>query len=63
WSLDVSFKEDGSRKRKGHSATNFALFSKIALNLIKNCPYKISKNNKRLKALLNDSFREKLLGI
>lgn len=63
WSLDVSFKEDGSRKRKGHSAANFALFSKIALNLIKNCPDKISKNNKRLKALLNDSFREKLLGI
>jgi predicted transposase YbfD/YdcC len=63
WSLDVSFKEDNSRKRKGHSAANFALFSKIALNLLNNCPTKMSKNRKRLKALLDDNFREKLLAI
>jgi predicted transposase YbfD/YdcC len=63
WSLDVSFKEDNSRKRKGHSAANFALFSKITLNLLNNCPTKMSKNSKRLKALLDDNFREKLLAI
>jgi len=63
WSLDVSFQEDSSRKRKGNSASNFALFSKIALNLLKECPDKLSKNNKRLKALLDDQFREQLLNI
>lgn len=63
WCLDVNFKEDNSRKRKGHSAANFSLFSKIALNIINKCPDKIPKTRKRLKALLNDDFREKLLNI
>lgn len=63
WSLDVSFKEDSSRKRKGNSAANFTLFSKIALNLLKTSKENLSKNNKRLKALLNNEYREKLLNI
>ena len=63
WSLDVNFKEDGCKKRKGHSAANFGLFSKIALNLLEKYPEKKSKRRRRLKALLNDSFREKLLEI
>ena len=63
WCLDVNFKEDNSRKRKGHSVANFSLFSKIALNLLNNCLDKMPKNRKRLKALLDDKFREKLLAI
>jgi predicted transposase YbfD/YdcC len=35
WSLDVSFKEDLSRVRIGHSAENLAIVRRIALNLLK----------------------------
>lgn len=35
WVLDVQFREDESRKRKGQSAENFAIIRRIALNLIK----------------------------
>jgi predicted transposase YbfD/YdcC len=34
WSLDVNFQEDSFKKRKGHSAANFGLFTKIALTLL-----------------------------
>lgn len=63
WVLDVTFNEDASRKRQGNSATNFALFSKIALALIEKCEEKISRPQKRLRAALSDSFREKILRI
>jgi predicted transposase YbfD/YdcC len=36
WSLDIAFREDESRMRKGHSAENFALIRRLALNLLKN---------------------------
>ncbi|MCP4460403.1 MAG: hypothetical protein GY816_20630, partial [Cytophagales bacterium] len=32
--LDINFKEDASRKRKGNSARNFSIMTKIALMLI-----------------------------
>lgn len=35
WSLDVTFGEDASRKRKGHQAQNFATLRRIALNVVK----------------------------
>ena len=63
WSLDVNFKEDDCKKRKGHSAANFGLFNKIALNLLDKHPDKYSRKRRRLRALLSDAFREKLLGI
>ncbi|MGM0650161.1 MAG: hypothetical protein ACQES1_06590 [Bacteroidota bacterium] len=33
--LDLSFREDYQRKRKGNAASNFAIIDKIALNLLK----------------------------
>jgi predicted transposase YbfD/YdcC len=36
WQLDVSFREDERRMRKGHSAENFSRMCRTALNLIKN---------------------------
>jgi predicted transposase YbfD/YdcC len=36
WTLDVSFGEDASRKRKGNAAQNYSVLLKIALNLLKN---------------------------
>ena len=35
WSLDISFHEDHSRVRTGHSAQNLAIMRRIALNLLK----------------------------
>ncbi len=51
WILDVAFSEDASRKRTGNAAQNFAILSKIALNLLKNDKsLKIGSKGKRLKA-------------
>lgn len=35
WCLDISFREDDRRIRKGHAAENFARLSRIAMNLLK----------------------------
>ena len=35
WQLDVSFREDERRIRKGHGAENFSRLCRIALNLLK----------------------------
>ena len=64
WNLDVVFSEDSSRKRKGDSAKNFNIISKIALTFIsKEETEKMSKNSKRFQAALDTEFREKILGI
>ncbi len=62
WSLDMQFGEDDSRKRIRNAAQNFSTIRKIALNLIKATPEKISVQRKRNKAALSDLYREKLLG-
>lgn len=36
WCLDVSYREDDCRIRKGHGAENFSRLRRIALNLLKN---------------------------
>jgi len=38
WQLDVSFREDQRRIRKGHGAENFSRLCRLALNLLKNEP-------------------------
>ncbi len=35
WVLDVAFREDDSRVRKGHGAQNFSLLRRLALNLLR----------------------------
>lgn len=63
WTLDVTFGEDASRKRKGQAPENFNIMLKTALTLLVNDPTpKLSKNSKRLQAALNHKYREKLLG-
>lgn len=63
WMLDVVFNEDSSRKRKGNSAANFNIISKIALGLIERNPLKESKRQKRFRAGFDSSFREKIMNI
>ena len=61
WTLDMAFREDEQRKRSGHSAKNFAIVRKIALNLLKKYPEKISTQRKRLKAAWNKQYLLKLV--
>ena len=62
WSLDVTFREDHSRKRMGNSDQNFALVRKIALNLLKtDKTVKVGINGKRLKAGWDTEYLLKIL--
>jgi predicted transposase YbfD/YdcC len=64
WNLDVIFKEDGQLKRKGNSAQNFNVIAKVALGLIDNeKTEKVSKPLKRLKAVIDDKYRETILKV
>lgn len=61
WQLDVTFKEDESRKVK-NAARNFSTITKIALSLLKrDKTVKGSMNLKRKKAALSDEYLKSLL--
>lgn len=62
WQLDVTFGEDGSRLRKGHSDVNFSTLRRTALALLKQeTTAKVGVKNKRLRAAWDDAYRRKLL--
>ena len=62
WVLDVTFREDESRIRRGNGAEVMNAFRKIALNLIKqNTTRTASMKRKRKMAALDDQFRAELL--
>jgi predicted transposase YbfD/YdcC len=62
WRLDMGFREDESRIRKGYSAENFAVMRHVAINLLKqDRTTKLGVKNKRLKAGWDDDYLEKLL--
>ncbi|MGI0118255.1 ISAs1 family transposase [Zooshikella sp. RANM57] len=62
WSLDVAFREDDSRIRKGHSAENMSRIRQIALNILKqDNTYKIGIKNKRLSAGWDHEYLMKLI--
>ena len=64
WSLDVLFGEDHSRKRTENTPENMNVIMKIVLTLLnQELTFKKSKNRKRLKALLDRKYREKVLGL
>ena len=57
WALDVSFGEDLDCKRARHSAQNFSLLNRIALNLLKQeKSYKLGIKSKRLKAGWDNNY-------
>ena len=61
WVLDVAFREDDCRTRKDHSARNLAMIRRVALNILRRDPSKLSLKRKRLKAAFNPQFRADLL--
>lgn len=62
WILDVTFREDDSRIRRGNGAENFAVLRHIALNLLKlENSSKLSLRAKRNQAAWDDDYRLKVL--
>ena len=55
--LDIAFREDDSRIRKGNGPQNFAILRHIALNLLKqNTDTKLGIKNRRLRAGWNNDY-------
>ena len=61
WVLDMTFREDDSRIRRGYGAENFSTLRHFALNLVKRHAPKLSVRKKRIRAGFSDTFREELL--
>jgi predicted transposase YbfD/YdcC len=62
WVLDIAFREDDSRIRKGNGAENFAVLRHIALNLLRReKTAKRSLKAKRMKAALSEDYLLKVL--
>ncbi len=62
WVLDVAFREDDCRLRKGNGAQNFAVLRHIALNLPRReKTAKCSIHSKRLKAGWDNDYLFKIL--
>ena len=61
WVLDVIFKEDQSRLRRGHGAQNMALVRLLALNLVRAGRGKHSTKTARKAAGWNPSFLASLI--
>jgi predicted transposase YbfD/YdcC len=63
WVLDIAFREDDSRIRKGNGAQNFAVLRHIALNLLKQEETaKCGTRAKRLRAGWDEDYLLKVLG-
>ena len=57
WALDIAFREDESRVRKGHAAQNLVIIRHIALNLLQQeKTAKCGVKAKRLKAGWNEKY-------
>lgn len=62
WVLDVQFGEDSNRTRKDHAPENLGLIRRVALNLLNNNKTgKDSLRRRKLRACLNDRYREELI--
>lgn len=62
WQLDVTFREDHSRIRKGNADANASILRRIALMLLKNeKTAKLGVKNKRLSAGWNEDYLFKVL--
>jgi hypothetical protein len=61
WVLDVTFREDDSRIRKGYGAENMATLRRLAISLLKRESTKQSIATKRLMAAWDDDYLFRVL--
>jgi hypothetical protein len=61
WVLDVVFKEDQSRPRKGHGAKNMAVVRHFAINLVRSAKDKRSIKSRRKIAGWDPNYLAELL--
>ena len=62
WALDVTYREDDSRIRRGHAAENFSTLRRLTLNLLKQETTRpLSQRKKRMVCGWDDDYREKVL--
>jgi predicted transposase YbfD/YdcC len=61
WVLDMTFREDDSRIRRGDAPENMATFRRFAMNLARLSPIKDSIKGKLKQAAWSDDIREKLV--
>ncbi len=62
WQLDVNFGEDAAQRRNVNIVKNFNIILKVCLRMIEKQEGKLSKKRKRMAAILDDEFREQVLG-
>jgi predicted transposase YbfD/YdcC len=61
WHLDVTFREDACRARKGYAVENLSLLRKLALQIIREDDSKLSLKKRRLKAAYDLNYLIKLI--
>jgi len=61
WSLDVTFNEDASTKRKDFAPRNYSLIRKFALNIMRPLKGRLSIPLMKIKAAMKPEYLEKLL--
>lgn len=61
WHLDVTFKEDASRSRKGFAAQNLSLLKKLALQIARNHDDKLSIRKRLFRAALDSKYLMRML--
>lgn len=61
WHLDITFKEDASRARKGFAPQNLSILRKIALHRISQVKDKLSLKKRRYRASLNNDYLIKII--
>ena len=62
WQLDVSFREDDTRKTE-NPAVNFSAMCKIALMMLKQSKMKLSMAGKRKLCGWDEKYRDQVMGI
>lgn len=63
WHLDVTFREDANRSRKGNAPQNLNSLRKMALQRISRMDDKLSLKKRRYRASMNPEYLYKVLGI
>lgn len=61
WHLDVTFREDACRARKGNAPENLSTLRKLSLQMINDIKDKLSLKKRRVKAAWDMEYLKKIL--